>query len=78
MDTIELTKQQALILNELADILAPDYKGNELVLEGLAQSAQATQDEIQDTLGSVFTQTFHILQKYPAKIIIEKEERKTK
>lgn len=63
METIELTKLQALILNELADILAPDYEGNELILESLAQSAQATQDEIQDTLGSVFTQTFHILQK---------------
>jgi hypothetical protein len=63
MDTIELTKLQALILNELADILAPDYEGNELILESLAQSAQATQDEIQDTLWSVFIQTFHILQK---------------
>jgi hypothetical protein len=61
MDTIELTKQQARILNELADMLAPDYKGNELVLEGLAKSAQATQDEIQDTMESVFNQTFLIL-----------------
>ena len=47
-------------MNELADILAPDYKGNEHILEGLAKSAQATRDEILDTLESVFDQTIEI------------------
>ena len=60
MVTIELTKQQARIMNDLADILAPDYKGYELILEGLAKSAQATRDEILDTLESVFDQTIEI------------------
>ena len=60
--TIEVTQQQARILNELADILGPVWNIGGHVVEHLAESAQASQDEIDGTLESVFNQTYLIME----------------